>query len=113
MSQNDGGPAFPRPMGMLEESTGTTLDRGEWGISLHDYFVAHAPAQQWGFDVFMAEPKPRLEETAPETPERALALQTRALWDDEWEKQRALQWPHVWADAMLAEKRRREEERRQ
>jgi len=44
MSKNDGGPAFPVPS--AEDSAATLCAQGYGGMTLRDYFIAHAPAQE-------------------------------------------------------------------
>lgn len=122
---NDGGAAFPMP-GM----SGLPNDGfiyGEPGMSLRDYFIAHAPhePQPW-FVPTMNEPcpnSPRIED-APDhlRPEVRAELmedysvhvgpeatewvrQRRAAvhaWTREQEKRRYTQWPAAWADEQLA-----------
>jgi hypothetical protein len=111
--KDDGGSAFP--------SAGSKLAQKTAGMSLRDYFIAHAPAepQSW-FKPQMDEPRPtplwtddsdetRTFETVSEAEvacdyyhdanERAIIQ-----WDADYDKQRFIQWPIAWADAMLAER---------
>ena len=97
MSEYDGGPAFPLATGSVE----TTGDRGQKivtvrelqrGLSLRDYFAAHAPTPQ---DWYILESLPRLNNM-------------RSLNDSvAIRKSAELAWPYVWADAMLAERAKR------
>ena len=41
MAINDGGPAFPSEYNMSSES-GASKPVGPWGVSMRDYFAAHA-----------------------------------------------------------------------
>ncbi len=105
--KNDGGPAFPRPASEFTGS-GTCPDgndpiRAQNGMSLRDYFAAHAPHEpQFWF-------KPIMQSKCPETiwdrgmqyenyPTNEREIQN---WRDEYDKQRFIQWPMAWADAML------------
>jgi hypothetical protein len=124
---NDGGPAFP-------ESGSRGRAVGGEGMSLRDYFIAHAPA----------EPQPWFEPKMPPRPEgpswadfcarstdaeikEAQAFNREGLpvdrikhdsvlewavahsafktadgaWEAEYVRQRYIQWPAAWADAML------------
>lgn len=94
---------------------------GRSGMSLRDYFIAHAPAepQPWfkpamSFDRpedrFVSEDGKEEFKTAREA-EHACGdcyVNTREAaqqeWDAEYAKQRYIQWPAAWADAMLAER---------
>lgn len=98
------------------------------GLSQRAYFAAHAPAtpQDW-FEPTMATPRPE----RPTIPAKDIDVYRRftnddgepitgapvwvrdyarlvsdwrlatAKWDREWEKQRLVQWPWAWADAVL------------
>lgn len=72
----DGGPAFP------------SVDLGadvQPGMSLRDYFAAHAPAVPEWF--------------SPDIPH-----QPGTGIDATWGKLRLFQWPYVWADAQLVQR---------
>lgn len=107
---NDGGPAFP------------VQDAASWqghGMTLRDYFAAHAPAepQPWFTPVMPPMPKPDPAwklcgvccgggECLGWTPcDKAKIVAFNAA-DNEWQsdqiKQRYVQWPYAWADALLA-----------
>lgn len=121
----DGGPAFP---------TGDNPESrlmADPGMSLRDFFIAHAPAepQSWFKPVMEPEPKsvqfpadmtqeeraeyhgwdeylatsdlkyPRIRAYA-ESVDAYTVL--RRAWNSEYEKQRYVQWPVAWADAMIA-----------
>ncbi|MGU7839420.1 hypothetical protein ACV22V_08135 [Burkholderia sp. AW33-5] len=122
----DGGPAFPchtnpRP---------GTLNEAPQGMTLRDYFIAHAPAepQPWFAPVLdnepaAVEPLDRLTDEERREYEgwgeylstselkcpRVLAYyeaveayeKLRRAWNREHEKQRYVQWPAAWADEML------------
>ena len=108
----DGGQAFPssdtfRPDGTMY---------GRYGMTLHDYFMAHAPAPQPWFQPEMP-PKPKGAWESSDGKKRyasAFAAErecgdnfrnTAAVeiqrWECEYSKQRCVQWPAVWADEML------------
>jgi hypothetical protein len=125
---NDGGSAFPIP-----NDPNPGAYPAEPGMSLRDYFAAHAPCepQQW-FVPTMSEPQPkrpayldrktltqaelheldglgeylglndleqpRIKKYAQELD--AFEKASRSYWK-ELEKQRSVQWPYAWADAML------------
>lgn len=121
---NTGGPAFP----MIRDIRHNADWDHEEGMTLRDYFMAHAPEapQPWFEPVMPPAPKvPKIADIQdeavredvrraddagidPETPEglefahqhreAALAYQR---WDQERKKQRYIQWPAAWADAML------------
>lgn len=89
MSEKDnGGPAFPIPGDQYDESFN--------GMTLRDFFIAHAPTepQPW-FQPVMSTP-------APEQYSGACYEGSRLeKWHEEWSRQRYIQWPSAWADAML------------
>jgi hypothetical protein len=117
----DGGMAFP--LGANEYAGHGPC----WGMSLRDYFIAHAPhePQPW-FAPAMDDPRPPVPriEDAPEhlraqvraelmddynvivgAEAEAWVLQRRAAvhaWEAEREKRRYVRWPAAWADAQLA-----------
>lgn len=119
---NDGGPAFPVP--------GLQHDEAFNGMTLRDYFAAHAPAepQDWFRPVMSAPPeKPAyLTNTTPAEREELCGLwewisseeckqprvKAYAVAKEEYlaamrkrrmeeRFQRQVQWPYAWADAML------------
>lgn len=147
MTHDNGGPAFP---GMkAERVAGERILVPVLGMTLHDYFMAHAPAepQRW-FKPLLSSPKPQIDlETGLEWSEKdwpndirrwylgglddtaetltkkypgcsnlikELKEHMRAIsaWYEYCEREHYIQWPAAWADAMIAEKRRIEEERR-
>lgn len=127
---NDGGPAFP----VLESNGEGRLFLCSAGMSLRDYFIANAPAepQPWFAPEMPPQPRPRMEKPDDLTKEEREELagwwdclsakdmnQPRArviaedwernkrehrAWQSEWEKQRYIQWPAAWADAMLEQR---------
>lgn len=121
---NNGGPAFPRPVryqkheyGRRQESIGWVAEGGEGGLTIRDYFMAHAPAepQPW-FNPVMAHKRPPDNWQGDDGKPYESARQAESecgdcysnvneadqdAWDAEHEKQRYIQWPAAWADAML------------
>lgn len=126
---NDGGPAFP----FEEKNDDGSHYHGAPGMTLRDYFMAHAPAepQSWFKPAMPAPPE------APSAPKnmtdeerhewgsvgeysdyegctspriRAYGLAYKGWWkaDHAWgliqEKQRHIQWPAAWADEMLQQR---------
>ena len=109
---NTGGPAFPAP-DLGEHDFG---QRGAyWGMTLRDYFMAHAPAEPQPWFMPVMPPAPDLSvwvgesgkkydgERAAMGSEEGLLGKVHAycLWQNERDKQRYIQWPAAWADEML------------
>lgn len=103
-------PAFP----VSEEA----LMRNLIGMTLRDYFMAHAPAEPQPWFEPMLPPKPSLapfvsidgqrfysEENAAQKAEgsyyRSENQEAILQWNAESVKQRYVQWPAAWADEML------------
>lgn len=132
----NGGPAFAKGDYVSRPcDSNQRIIKGADGMTLRDYFIAHAPAepQPW-FRPVMPAARPKAPATPPAmTDEEKFALyewdegyvlakdvkcprirdyalaherdrSEGAVWDKEHEKQRYLQWPAVWADAMLRER---------
>lgn len=101
---NDGGPAFPRPTSEDrthgDQAEGNSTCFGYKGMSLRDYFAAHAPAvgPLWSFPVRMPCQRPKPDIVDKEW----MNSKEIEAWDDEKARQKLIQWPWVWADAMLA-----------
>ena len=103
----------------------------EVGMSLRDYFAAHAPHQPHSWfnpvmrscplvpsiqniedaatrvDVVMAEEggtDPETEAGAAWIKARNHLAQEQEAWQHEFRVQRHLQWPYAWADAMLKQR---------
>lgn len=110
MSQReDGGPAFPFPIVSQNQATGeTAVLQSEIGMSLRDYFIAHAPAEPW------PEFSPKMPDrpTAPPihpvgndgeapTDEECVALDNWRIdpcWDPETEYPKYSYWIKSWDD---------------
>ncbi len=78
------------------------------GLNLRDYFIAHAPAepQGWFQPVMDSErPEPCWGDARPDDdyPINSGAI---AAWDREKVRQKYIQWPAAWADAMLEQRRK-------
>jgi hypothetical protein len=116
--KDDGGPAFPAP----EAGQAHFGDPSAYiGMTLRDYFVAHAPAepQPW-FEPTMSTECPPDDWRSEDGEERFTNMyearrvygdsivnsndDAQFAWKCERDKQRYLQWPAVWADAMLEER---------
>lgn len=90
---NDGGPAFP--IETQKDSEGWIQRYGSDGMSLRDYFAAHAPAEPgWWFDPVMDTEKP--DDYADTAAIRS--------WEDRRNRERWIQWPYAWADLQIAQR---------
>lgn len=109
-------PAFPVPEVFGHDGP---IFPAETGMTLRDYFIAHAPAepQPWFQPVMPAECPPSLlmdedrTTTYPSAFEAERACgdcyvnvnnEAQEAWRKVRDKQRYVQWPAAWADAMLA-----------
>lgn len=94
--KDDGGQAFP----LQANFAGGEYFSGNDGMSLLDYFMAHAPAepQYW----FVPEMPPRPEAII----EDGFCVNAKSLddYDREYNRQRYIQWPRAWANIMLEER---------
>lgn len=132
MSERDnGGPAFPQPLVDTRGPSGlvSAEEMQLGGMSLRDYFIAHAPAEPWPeFDPVM-RPRPELpnkftmlsdadrrdwdndrlecdEDRCSEALRQFAAATTAARaarddWAAERNLKRRIQWPAYWADQMI------------
>jgi len=95
--KDDGGPAFPRAE-VKDTAMGFQVITG-WcpGMSLRDYFIAHAPAypQQWFLPEMPPQPNEIIEDGLCTNSNEILA------YDREYDKQRYIQWPSAWADEQI------------
>jgi hypothetical protein len=104
----NGGPAFPRPIGNNGYTHVEDIDSNseQEGMSLRDYFAAHAPKrpQSWFVPAMPLKPEPVWDHEHPSrdcfecSPTN---WQKRDDWTIERDKQRLIQWPYAWADAQL------------
>ncbi len=131
MSERDnGGPAFPLAAGWVEErsdgsaKTIVTVRELDRGMTLRDYFIAHAPAEPWPeFDPVMPIDRPLSRwayENAPADGPRFHSARAAEIhyqcsdeyvineaadeqneWSSERNLQRRIQWPSYWADTQL------------
>ena len=112
---NTGGYAFPLEYPHDERSQGMTL---------RDYFIAHAPAEPQPWFTPETTQKPKSPGSIPATINNLLSplervednstkeweienreyMSALARWHNEVEKQRYIQWPAAWADAMIAQR---------
>ena len=92
-----GGPAFPSGDEEIKHSQeyGYSIIRESRalheGMTLRDYFMAHAPA----------EPQPWFIPEMPPEPDLGKFFDEHSAWVAEQYKQRYVQWPAAWADEML------------
>jgi len=102
---------FHQRLRAIEKALGETPKQP----TVRDYFIAHAPAEPQPWFKPVPPPKPVLPENkrfigkCDHMPEYQQYQQECAdyrsamiSWSNECEKQRFLQWPAAWADAMLA-----------
>ncbi len=113
-----GGPAFP--VSTAKASEGHQDGHSTWqfpGMTLRDYFIAHAPAEPQPWFMPAMPPAPNMtiwmgssgkiydsEISAINSKEmtiRHVAGDEYDAWRNEQVKQRYIQWPAAWADAML------------
>lgn len=72
--------------------------------TLRDYFIVHAPVQpQPWFEPIGLPPRPTPESPAIENPDGLWTswVQQQGQWQLLYERERWVQWPAAWADAML------------
>ena len=123
-----GGPAFPNPA-LADANFCPHFDMS--GMTLRDYFMAHAPAepQRWFKPKIAPKPNEPLklhdmseqeqedfaawdshvidvaEIKCPRVQDYAMAMEgyhaAQNEWELMWQKQRHVQWPAAWADEML------------
>jgi len=123
--KNTGGPAFPQPAVISEAGDIlTSLNFDEGGMTLRDYFMAHAPTipQAWFKPTmptsrpggkFVSEDGMRSYATAMEA-DRAegfdgffnASSDAQEEWDRAQNKALFTQWPAAWADEMIKERNR-------
>lgn len=107
---NDGGPAFPTMDFYDEKPIGQTF-----GMSLRDYFAAHAPTEYASWYAPKMPPRPAVIYDHEHPNEHRCTREWDCVpvnvdelraYDDERRLQLELQWPYAWADAMIAERKR-------
>ena len=105
MASNSGGAAFPQ---VVMQGPGVAIIE-ESGMYLRDYFAAHAPRKPWPWFEPAMPPKPAEQwstyhrngecggfcECMPEN------YRERDDWNKERERQKVMQWPYGYADAMI------------
>lgn len=134
---NTGGPAFPVRLpipGATHANNEPIPTELHTGMSLRDYFIAHAPAepQEWFRGQMPPPPRQRMAKPDDLTKEESEELaawgefidahdmkqprarmiaedwerhqKENAAWNRERTKQRFVQWPAAWADAMLEQR---------
>ena len=117
-------PAFPQHGWAASEETNRRMqDEGKVGMSLRDYFIAHAPAEPQPWFMPSMPPAPDLSiwignsgkkydgERAAMSSEEGVQGGVRPAnkdayesWRNEQAKQRYVQWPAAWADEMLKQR---------
>ena len=117
-------PAFPQHGWAASEETNRRMnEEGKTGMSLRDYFIAHAPAEPQPWFMPVMPPAPDLSvwvgesgrkydgERAAMGSEEGLCGKVRPVnadayyaWRNEQAKQRYVQWPAAWADEMLKQR---------
>jgi hypothetical protein len=122
--------AFPTPS--VFDAEGNTLETGDVGMTLRDYFMAHAPAipQDWFMPVMQPCPIVTSIRSIPEGAlrdeiysvyhgereaesceaivwlrKRDALIEAQKTWQSEFKKQLCIQWPAAWADAMLEQRK--------
>lgn len=85
---NDGGKEMP-----------FALRQSHANMDLRDYFAAHAPRYPWHhFEAVLDIPEPHFD------PDSKESMRSWDAWNEYRSKERALQWPWYYADAMLAQR---------
>ena len=83
------------------------------GVNVREYFAARAPEEPQGWFEPVMPPRPKTKwspyQTATEAWEEAGVCEPSNVaeitaWDNERSRQRHIQWPFAWADAVLAHK---------
>lgn len=108
------------PCEQHETSEGNWNQTFEPGMTLRDYFAAHAPTdpQPWFLPTMPPKPKSKwIDEDGKEYSSRWEAeeavgfdgyvdanLEAVGMWEAEYVKARFTQWPYAWADEQLQER---------
>jgi hypothetical protein len=97
-NSDDGGPAFPMPAHedkMWEEGDDDRYVKSESGMSLRDYFAAHAPKEiPHGFQLGIRPSQP-----PPNTPKEK--WDAYEIAEADWSIRRSIAWSWHYADEML------------
>ena len=97
--------AFPVPAGNFSGGESWTP---ELGMSLRDYFAAHAPIEPWGWFRPTMPPRPAPDWGEIPNNQRGevdpLNWQEITQWDIDYKQERDRQWPYSYAAVMLAER---------
>lgn len=120
--RNDGGQAFPSPA--IKNDAGQFIIKPQTGMTLRDYFAAHAPSQPqpWFKPIVSKCPERAWESTdgsvkfaSVQEAEKAMGefgefhdANAEAIreWGNEFDKQQWLQWPFAWADEQIKQRNR-------
>lgn len=117
----NGGQAFPSKKRVWRAGYATNDYEPVDGMTLRDYFIAHAPAdpQPW-FHPTIDDARPKTRWVGEDGKEYANIREAERecgdcfsnaneaaqdAWDAEVEKRRYIQWPAAWADAILKERK--------
>lgn len=102
MMKDTSGPAFPVALPSGESYQGHLPHDG---MTLRDYFAAHAPSNPpaW-FEPVMESPEPAFNSVRDEETLEFITTNEDEIqaWKVERYKQQAIQWPYAWADLILA-----------
>lgn len=112
---DNGGPAFPSHA-RADGSDGSwqVFELHAEGMSLRDYFAAHAPRkpQAWFSPDMPPKPERVYDHDHPNAPScryadecRIANWQERNAWDAARQQAVCVQWPYAWADAVLAQRK--------
>ena len=91
---DNSGPAFP----MIRDMRHNADWDYEPGITVRQWFMAHAPAEPQPWFEPKMPPRPSPPESQRDRNRAGIALQE---WGAEKRKQRLVQWPAAWADEQL------------
>lgn len=106
----DGGAAFPTLDGgslscSNHNDQRAMTFRAQGGMSLRDYFAAHAPTEvQIWFKPVMPAPRPEAKFVEQKGHETCTNQAELDAYDRERNKQRLIQWPYAWADTQLEQR---------
>lgn len=89
-----GGSDFPRQH-TVADANDPSFKLGNEGMTLRDYFIAHAPVEPWGW----------FKPVMPSGTDNLLEMGFDGKCYSEKERQRFIQWPAFWADTMLKDRK--------